>query len=383
MASTAAGTFAKRLFTLYDGFRGDAFPTRHFAPELLQRVLRKLTADSGGVITMQQAGKSFEGRPINLLTIGKGKTKVFLWSQMHGDESTATMALCDILHYFILHPRDADVRKILSTLTIQMLPMLNPDGASRTMRRTAQGIDMNRDAEALCTPEAQLLKKLQRKLRPQFGFNLHDQELSTVGTTKDITAVAVLAPAYDAAKSSNAVRTLAKHLTAHLVATLQNFVPDAIGRYDDSFEPRAFGDNMQKWGTSTILIESGHALNDPQKDFIRKLNAVGLLSCFNAIASGEYLKANIARYESLPFNGKKAYDVIIRDVIIDHGKGRSTRADLGISYQVDTHSENPPRLADIGDLRTFIGMREIEGRRKRISTKKLKLGLPFEWERIF
>src|SRR5688500_17769403 len=37
-------------------------------------------------------GHSIQGRSINHLTFGKGKTKVLLWSQMHGDESTATMA---------------------------------------------------------------------------------------------------------------------------------------------------------------------------------------------------------------------------------------------------------------------------------------------------
>ncbi|MCK7519052.1 MAG: hypothetical protein MZV64_15665 [Ignavibacteriales bacterium] len=32
--------------------------------------------------------------------IGKGKSKVFLWSQMHGDEATATMALVRCFQFF-------------------------------------------------------------------------------------------------------------------------------------------------------------------------------------------------------------------------------------------------------------------------------------------
>ncbi|MDZ7613027.1 MAG: hypothetical protein U5K51_04450 [Flavobacteriaceae bacterium] len=37
---------------------------------------------------------------------------------------------------------------------------------------------------------------------------------------------------------------------------VQQYAPGQTGRYDDEFEPRAFGDNIQKWGTSAILIES-------------------------------------------------------------------------------------------------------------------------------
>ena len=375
--------YSRTLWNLYDTFRVPSFARRHFPPVILYDVLDKLVFQSHGLIQIRMAGKSFEGRPINLLTVGTGKTKVFLWSQMHGDESTATMAACDILSYLVKHRRDAEVQTILSKLTLHFLPMLNPDGAERTQRRTAQSIDMNRDAEALCTPEAQLLKALQRKLRPQFGFNLHDQELSTVASSKNITAIAVLAPAFDVKKSTNAVRTRAKHLTAAFSTIVEQFVPDKVGRYDDTFEPRAFGDNMQKWGTSTMLIESGHALNDPEKNSIRKLNAVGMLATFYALATGEYGSSSIEAYESLPFNGKRVYDVVIRNVQIDYGNGRKTRADLGIWYQVDTHSENPPRLIDLGDLHTFIGMKEVDGKGKIISAKKLILGAKFDWEKYF
>jgi len=54
--------------------------------------------------------------------------------------------------------------------------MLNPDGAERFTRRTAQMIDMNRDASALATPEAKILKSTHDMYQPEYGFNLHDQE---------------------------------------------------------------------------------------------------------------------------------------------------------------------------------------------------------------
>jgi hypothetical protein len=162
---------------------------------------------------------------------------------------------------------------------------------------------------------------------------------------------------------------------------MNEMIPGKVARYDDSFEPRAFGDNMQLWGTSTVLVESGHALNDPEKLHIRKLNFIGMISCFAAMATGMYRNSNIPLYENLPGNGKRAYDVIIRDVRIDHGDGRTTSADLGISYQVDTHSESTPTLVDLGDLHTFIGLKEIDGRQQHIPQAELVVGKPFAWER--
>ena len=46
-----------------------------------------------------------------------------------------------------------------------------------------------------------------------------------------------------------------------------------MGRYSDEFEPRAFGDNIQKWGTNTILIESGGIFGDEEKQYLRKLQS--------------------------------------------------------------------------------------------------------------
>jgi hypothetical protein len=375
--------YSQHLFEKYETYQASSFSKRHFPPETIYKALQRLTTNSNKLLDLSQAGESFERRPIHLLTAGTGQTKVLLWSQMHGDESTATMAICDILKYLITTRNEAITAQILSSLTLYFLPMLNPDGAQRIQRRTAQGIDINRDALALATPEAALLKQLQHKLQPQFGFNLHDQELSTINTTKELTALALLAPAYDAAKSENEVRRRAKHLAGCIAGMLKSFIPGNLARYDDAFEPRAFGDNMQKWGTSTVLIESGHAMNNPEKESIRKLNAVALLSSFNAISTGEYLNSSIEEYEGLPSNGKRAYDVIIRNTTVDYGGAGKTTADLGISYQVDTHTIETPSLVDLGDLHTFIGLKEIDGKDVTLPVSDLVLGKEFQWEKYF
>src|SRR5688500_5558561 len=83
-------------------------------------------------------GPGADGRAIHLLTLGTGPRRVLMWSQMHGDEPSATPALLDVADYLL---SDAQGHAVLDALTLLMVPMLNPDGAERRVRRNAQGID--------------------------------------------------------------------------------------------------------------------------------------------------------------------------------------------------------------------------------------------------
>ena len=83
--------------------------------------------------------------------------------------------------------------------------MLNPDGAERFQRRNAQGIDINRDALGLQTPEGQVLKSLRDRFNPRIGFNLHNQGWNTsVGDPPKPASISLLSVAYDKPRSENA-----------------------------------------------------------------------------------------------------------------------------------------------------------------------------------
>ncbi|MFK7979400.1 MAG: hypothetical protein AB8G86_05435 [Saprospiraceae bacterium] len=60
---------------------------------------------------VSKARKSMEGRAIYQVKIGTGTTKVLLWSQMHGDEPTATMAMMDIFNFFTKDDELAPLRQ--------------------------------------------------------------------------------------------------------------------------------------------------------------------------------------------------------------------------------------------------------------------------------
>ena len=177
--------------------------------------------------------------------------------------------------------------------------MLNPDGAERIQRHTAVQIDMNRDARGLVTPEARLLREAQRRLKPAYGFNLHDQGLSSVGVTPKVAALSLLAPALDEKRSTPPVSLRAMRISALITRALSQFIGGHIATYDDAYEPRAFGDGMQSWGTSTVLIESGHWPGDPDKLFVRKLNYIALLTAIRAIGNGSYQDTEMDWYRQL------------------------------------------------------------------------------------
>jgi hypothetical protein len=304
-----------------------------------------------------------------MVTVGSGPFRVLLWSQMHGDEPTATAALFDVFDYLQRHRADPAVQRMLSALTLHVVPMLNPDGAERFQRRNAQHIDVNRDALGLQTPEGRLLKLLRDRLEPRLGFNLHNQSWSTtVGDPPKPASISLLSVAYDKDRSENAGRRLSKKVCAVIRAALEPFASGQIGRYDDEFEVRAFGDNLTLWGTPVVLIETGPFPAAAPDPFLVRLNFVGILSALDALATGAVNKADPKRYESLPKNESRGFYVLIRNATVVPGTGvKAFRADIGISGNRRVRVAAGQRqivmqtgIADLGDLRTYTGLRVIE-----------------------
>src|SRR5690606_22243733 len=79
----------------------------------------------GGGLRDDVLGESAEGREIRRIRYGSGPVPVLLWSQMHGDESTATMALADILRFFHDQPDHPLARRIARGTALHIVPMLN------------------------------------------------------------------------------------------------------------------------------------------------------------------------------------------------------------------------------------------------------------------
>lgn len=311
-------------------------------------------------LTTREIGRSTEGRAIRSITFGHGPTSVLLWSQMHGDESTATMSLADIFRFLAEAKNDPLRARLDSLLTITFVPMLNPDGAQVFKRENAQGIDVNRDARRLSSPEARTLKSLHDELKPMFGFNLHDQSArARVGQGGPQAAIALLAPATDAARGYNDTRSRGRLVASVIARVLAQEIPGRVAKYDDTFNPRAFGDLIQQWGTSTVLIESGALAGDPQKQRLRQLDVAAILAALDAIATGGYADAGADAYESLPFNASSTNDILVLGGTLVLPGQPPYRADIAIAFD-DPVALSGGKIREIGDLDGAIALDTLD-----------------------
>jgi hypothetical protein len=345
--------------------------------ELVSR-LTNITSQYQNLVRMQQVGDSVEGRAIYLIHVGTGPKNILLWSQMHGDEPTATSAMLDLLHFFGRHRQEPWAAEILQKYTLLCIPMLNPDGAEKNQRRNAQHLDINRDALMLQSPEGRILKEVRDKYKPILGFNLHNQNsLTTVGDTGRVATIALLAVGADQPASPNQARVetplastespsipmpLSKQVAAVLYEALSPFIYGHISRYDESYNPRAFGDNLARWGTPVVLIESGGLPADSPPNLTVKLNFIGSLAALNSMASGKIANANPAAYDALKVNSENPiFDLLLQNAWIFTGTGVPLfRGDVAIRHEVRAGRKDESIIADLGDLRISSAHRTID-----------------------
>jgi len=315
-------------------------------------------------IKVDEVGRSFSGREIYQIEYGKGPLKIFMWSQMHGDEPTATSALIDLFAFLKTNPEIPWVKALESAITIRAVPMLNPDGAEVFQRRNAQSVDINRDARALQTPEGRLLKTLSDEWSPDIGFNLHNQGvLTTVADTPRQATISFLAVSGDPEGKANAGQIRNKRICAVMIKALEQFIKGNIARYDDTYNPRAFGDRISEWGTPVILVETG-GLHGKDEMFLVKLNFIAYLAAFQSLVDQSEEKTDATIYDRLPFNGSgELYTTIFRNASIVNFATTTTSslADVAINRERRRANEYAPHfIQEIGDLNSNNGLNEYD-----------------------
>jgi murein tripeptide amidase MpaA len=157
------------LEELFEQYKEQTIQGRYLTLEHIQPLLDKLNINN----EVKLIGKSVLDKPIYSYQIGSGKTRIYLWSQMHGNESTTTKALFDFIN--VLNNKTDFAAKLLNTFTFCCIPILNPDGAALYTRENANKIDLNRDSQNLTQPESNVLRAVFEDFKPHYCFNLHDQ----------------------------------------------------------------------------------------------------------------------------------------------------------------------------------------------------------------
>lgn len=315
-------------------------------------------------IKVAEVGRSISDREIYQVEFGKGPLKIFLWSQMHGDEPTATSALIDLFTILQKNRGKDWVKRIESTMTIRAVPMLNPDGAEQYIRRNMQGLDINRDAVNLKSPEAQLLKKLRDEWSPHVGFNLHNQNpLTTAGPTGKQAAISFLVVYGDAEKTASEGHERNKRLTAAMIQAIAGYIPGSIARYDDEFTATAFGDNFSAWGTPVILIETG-ALYGKSEMFLVKMNFIAIATALKSLADGTEKNFSPVNYEQLPNNstGRLMYFIFRNANVLNREKpGEIVTTDIGANIERRrAEFASPSVVRRLGDLSAIAALEEFD-----------------------
>lgn len=299
-----------------------------------------------------QLGQSVLGTPIWQIDIGNGPVKLMAWSQMHGDESTATASVLDLLQLLATAEGQQWLQGWQDKLTLRLIPMLNPDGAAAGSRFNSMGIDINRDAKALQTPEGRVLMQAAKEFKPDFGLNLHDQNrFYAVGDSTKQATISLLAPAFNEAKDIDAARAKAMQLIGEMRDLMARELPGYLAKYDDTFSWRSFGDTFAGMGISTVLIEAGGHPADDNRQVARQLITQLLVLSINSIASGRYQQQPLSAYQAIPFNR----DGGIKDLLIHNLSLRlnGQQAEVDLAVDLDIEGAKQARFRDIGDLSIY------------------------------
>ncbi|SKB33678.1 Zinc carboxypeptidase [Salegentibacter holothuriorum] len=302
--------------------------------ELFGRYVRLIDIENlldnfGEEFSLKEIGASVLGKPIHSIQFGNGPIKIMAWSQMHGNESTTTKAVFDLINYISKYSKEPLVQSILSNCSICIIPMLNPDGAEAYTRINANKIDLNRDAQNLSQPESRVLKQIFENIKPDFCLNLHDQRtIFSAGNTPNPAVLSFLTPSMDKDRQIFPSRIKSMQLIAKIVQDLSGLLPDRIGRYDDGFNINCTGDTFQSTQTPTILFEAGHFPQDYEREETRKYVFLALISVLKAISEGNFEEIDHNKYQEIPENKKLFYDIILREANSENGI-----VDVAIQYK--------------------------------------------------
>ena len=301
-------------------------------------------------------GTSVLGKPIYKYEIGTGKIRVFMWSQMHGNESTTTKALFDFFN--LIHSQEAVGVKLLQEFTFCFLPMLNPDGAELYTRENANKVDLNRDSVDLSQPESQLLRKTFEDFKPDFCYNLHDQRtIFGAGNDGNVATVSFLAPAFNESREINEVRAKAMNVIVAMNDELQNHIPNQVGRFDDGFNINCIGDMFMFLNVPTILFEAGHYQEDYYREYTRKMIFIALISGLKHIYENDVVDNEIAKYLSISQNNIVFYDFLYKNIKINYD-GKEIITNFAAQYKeelIDGKIQLNAYIAEIGELKGKFG----------------------------
>lgn len=131
--------------------------------EGMVRLLGEASSKFPDLVKLYSVGKSVQGRDLWVAMISKGvqgedkplKPHIKLIGNMHGNESVGRELILQLLVYLVnSYPRNPQVRRLLESTYVHLMPSMNPDGFEMSAegqcmrgrgRENANGFDLNRN----------------------------------------------------------------------------------------------------------------------------------------------------------------------------------------------------------------------------------------------
>jgi hypothetical protein len=171
-----------------------------------------------------------------------------------------------------------------------------------------------------------------------------------------------LAPSYNEEREINETRLKAINLIAGINAVLQGYIPNQVGRFDDSFNINCIGDTFQYMGVPTVLFEAGHFQGDYLREKTRKQVFISLVASFTILSENDIVDSKIDNYLSIPQNKVVFYDFIYKNIKINYD-GIEIITNFAAQYKEELIEDQicfNAYIVKIGELDGFFGHFEYD-----------------------
>jgi murein tripeptide amidase MpaA len=127
----------------------------------------------------RELGLTLDGQPLDLLMLGEGPKKVWLYARQHPGESMAEWWMEGALER-LCDEEDSVARLLRAKATFHIVPNMNPDGSRRGHLRTnAVGVNLNREWHEPSmerSPEVFLVRAAMDETGVDFAMDVHGDE---------------------------------------------------------------------------------------------------------------------------------------------------------------------------------------------------------------
>ncbi len=279
------------------------------------KTLYRIERTSHGLVTVDSAGTSGEGRQLLYATVGDGPTTFWLQARIHGNELHSTEAALQILDH--LTSGDPTARLIRENLTVIVIPMYNPDGAEANIRQstTPTRIDLNRDWENFAQPESVAFWKLWRDTAPDLALDLHHMgQAPIVNGTNDLNQFQIGARSIDPSRMTDEQWLTNRQMAMVSVDALERYGVANIAHYPLIDITNAALSRMLMSGTAPAgeqpvvgtptkgaIFYEVRSVGQKSNGQLENMFRIPTMAVLKAAADGSLSTYDISEYADLPF----------------------------------------------------------------------------------